>query len=60
MTGSTKGNSPMDQKIAPYLWSDDRLEEAVNFYVSVFTNSKVVSVSRNGDTVMSATFELEG
>lgn len=55
------------QKITPFLWFDGRAEEAMNFYVSIFSNSKVVSVSRCGDagpgpkgTVMSATFELEG
>jgi predicted 3-demethylubiquinone-9 3-methyltransferase (glyoxalase superfamily) len=55
------------QKIVPFLWFDDKAEEAVNFYVSVFKNSKVVSVTRYGEagpgpkgTVMSATFQLEG
>jgi len=55
------------QKIRPFLWFDDKAEEAVNFYVSVFKNSKVVSMSRYGEagpgpkgTVMSATFQLEG
>src|SRR5712672_1663462 len=55
------------QKITPFLWFDGKAEEAMNFYVSVFKNSKVVRVSRYGDagpgpkgTVMSATFQLEG
>lgn len=55
------------QKIVPFLWFDDQAEEAMNFYVSIFTNSKVISVSRYGEagpgpkgTVMSATFELDG
>jgi predicted 3-demethylubiquinone-9 3-methyltransferase (glyoxalase superfamily) len=55
------------QKITPFLWFDGNAEEAVNFYVSVFKNSKVVRVTRYGDsgpgpkgTVMSATFQLEG
>ena len=55
------------QKINPFLWFDGKAEEAMNFYVSVFKNSKVVSVARYGEggpgpkgTVMSATFELEG
>jgi len=54
-------------KITPFLWFNDNAEEAMNFYVSVFKNSKVVRVTRYGDggsgpkgTVMSATFELEG
>jgi|SRR6266487_1906784 len=55
------------QKITPFLWFDDQAEEAVNFYVSLFKNSKVLSMNRYGDagpgtkgTVMSATFQLEG
>ncbi|MEP6617524.1 MAG: VOC family protein [Ginsengibacter sp.] len=55
------------QKITPFLWFDDKAEEAMNFYTSVFQNSKIISVSRYGDagpgpkgTVMTATFELDG
>jgi predicted 3-demethylubiquinone-9 3-methyltransferase (glyoxalase superfamily) len=55
------------QKITPFLWFDGKAEEAMNYYVSVFKNSKVVRVSRYGDagpgpkgTVMSATFQLDG
>lgn len=55
------------QKITPFLWFDGKAEEAMNFYVSVFKNSRVGRVSRYGDgapapkgTVMSASFELEG
>ena len=55
------------QKITPFLWFDDNAEEAMNFYVSIFKNSKVGTVSRYGEagpgpkgTVMSATFQLEG
>jgi predicted 3-demethylubiquinone-9 3-methyltransferase (glyoxalase superfamily) len=54
-------------KITPFLWFDDKAEEAMNFYVSIFKNSKVGSVTRYGDagpgpkgTVMSATFQLDG
>jgi predicted 3-demethylubiquinone-9 3-methyltransferase (glyoxalase superfamily) len=32
------------QKIAPCLWFDGKAEEAVNFYTSIFKNSKVGSV----------------
>jgi predicted 3-demethylubiquinone-9 3-methyltransferase (glyoxalase superfamily) len=60
MTAST-------QKITPFLWFDGKAEEAANFYVSVFRNSKVVSVTRYGEAgpgpkgnVMSAVFQLEG
>jgi len=55
------------QKITPFLWFDGKAEEAANFYVSVFKNSKVVQLTRYGDagpgpkgTVMSAIFQLEG
>jgi predicted 3-demethylubiquinone-9 3-methyltransferase (glyoxalase superfamily) len=54
-------------KITPFLWFDDKAEEAMNFYVSIFKNSKVGNVTRYGDagpgpkgTVMSATFQLDG
>jgi predicted 3-demethylubiquinone-9 3-methyltransferase (glyoxalase superfamily) len=55
------------QKITPFLWFDHQAEEAMNFYVSIFNNSKAGTVTRYGDggpgpkgTVMSVTFELEG
>ncbi len=55
------------QKITPFLWFDHQAEEAMNFYVSIFKNSKVGKVTRYGKagpgpegTVMSATFQLEG
>jgi predicted 3-demethylubiquinone-9 3-methyltransferase (glyoxalase superfamily) len=55
------------QKITPFLWFDHKAEEAMNFYVSIFKNSKAGKITRYGDggpgpkgTVMSVTFELEG
>jgi predicted 3-demethylubiquinone-9 3-methyltransferase (glyoxalase superfamily) len=55
------------QKITPFLWFDSKAEEAANFYVSVFKNSKIVSIMRYGEagpgpkgSVMSATFQLDG
>ena len=54
------------QKIVTFLWFDDQAEEAMNFYVSVFKNSKILNVSRlegaPGATgkVMSGSFQLEG
>jgi predicted 3-demethylubiquinone-9 3-methyltransferase (glyoxalase superfamily) len=55
------------QKITPFLWFDGKAEEAMNFYVSIFKNSKVLNVSRWGDvgpgpkgSVMSTTFVLDG
>ena len=54
-------------KITPFLWYDGQAEEAVNFYVSIFKNSKIVSIARYGDagpgpkgSVMTAAFQLEG
>jgi len=43
------------QKIVPFLWFDGQAEEAATFYVSLFKNSKILSV-----TPMSVTFQLEG
>ncbi|HEV8132942.1 MAG TPA: VOC family protein [Acidobacteriota bacterium] len=55
------------QKITPFLWFDNQAEEAMNFYVSIFKNSKVLGVTRFGDagpgpkgSVMTAAFELGG
>jgi predicted 3-demethylubiquinone-9 3-methyltransferase (glyoxalase superfamily) len=55
------------QKITPFLWFDGKAEEAMNFYVSIFKNSKIGSVTRYGaagpgpkGSVMSATFHLDG
>lgn len=55
------------QKITTYLWFDQNAEEAMNFYVSIFKNSKILNVVRYGDagpgpkgTVMCGTFQLEG
>jgi predicted 3-demethylubiquinone-9 3-methyltransferase (glyoxalase superfamily) len=54
-------------KITPFLWFDDKAEEAMNFYTSIFKNSKPGKVTRYGDggpgakgKVMSVTFQLEG
>ena len=55
------------QKISPCLWFDNNAEEAVDFYTSVFKNSRVIGSSRYGDagpgpkgTIMTIDFELEG
>jgi predicted 3-demethylubiquinone-9 3-methyltransferase (glyoxalase superfamily) len=55
------------QKITPFLWFDNNAEEAVNFYVSMFKDSKILSVARYGDagpgpkgTLMTANFLLNG
>jgi predicted 3-demethylubiquinone-9 3-methyltransferase (glyoxalase superfamily) len=53
--------------ITPCLWFDTQGEEAANFYVSLFPNSRIVSVDRYGDagpraagSVMTVDFELDG
>jgi predicted 3-demethylubiquinone-9 3-methyltransferase (glyoxalase superfamily) len=55
------------QKITTFLWFDNNAEEAVNCYISIFKNSKIVNMSRYGEggpgpkgSVMVATFQLEG
>lgn len=59
------------QKITPFLWFDDKAEEVVNFYMSIFKNSKIGSITRYGEegaevsgrpkgTVMTVTFQLDG
>lgn len=55
------------QKITPFLWFDTQAEEAANFYVSIFENSKIGKVSRYGEagpgpkgSVMVISFQLEG
>jgi predicted 3-demethylubiquinone-9 3-methyltransferase (glyoxalase superfamily) len=55
------------QKITPFLWFDDKAEEAMNFYVSIFKNSRIVSVTRYGEEgpgpkgkVMSVICQLDG
>src|ERR1700719_3017806 len=55
------------QKITPFLWFDGKAEEAANFYVSIFKNSKLGAVTRYGEagpgpkgTVMIASFQIEG
>lgn len=59
------------QKITPFLWFDDQAEEATNFYVSIFKNSKVGNVTRYGEagatvsgrprgSVITVEFELDG
>src|SRR6266849_1502290 len=48
------------KKVTPFLWFDDQAEEAMNHYVSIFKNSKVLNVSRANGKVLSVTFELDG
>jgi predicted 3-demethylubiquinone-9 3-methyltransferase (glyoxalase superfamily) len=55
------------QKITPFLWFDTNAQEAMDFYVSVFKNSKVISITRYGEgmpgpkgTVMTGKILLDG
>src|SRR4051812_12996610 len=55
------------QSITPFLWFDTQAEQAANFYVSLFANSRILHVSRYGESgpgpkgsVMVVGFELEG
>jgi predicted 3-demethylubiquinone-9 3-methyltransferase (glyoxalase superfamily) len=55
------------QKITPCLWFDTQGEDAANFYVSVFKNSKILEVSRYGEgapmpagTALVVNFEIDG
>ena len=55
------------QKITPFLWFDGQAEEAANFYVSIFKNSKIVTIARYGEaglgpkgSVMTVVFQLDG
>lgn len=54
-------------KIHPFLWFDTQAEDAANFYVSIFPNSKVLNVVRNSGPapgpaggVLTVDFELDG
>jgi predicted 3-demethylubiquinone-9 3-methyltransferase (glyoxalase superfamily) len=59
------------QKITPFLWFDDKAEEAANFYVSIFKNAKIGKITRYGEeaanasgrppgTVMTVSFQIDG
>jgi predicted 3-demethylubiquinone-9 3-methyltransferase (glyoxalase superfamily) len=55
------------QKITPFLWFTNNAEDAMNFYTSIFKNSKIIKVHRCGDagpgpkgSVLTGTFQLEG
>jgi predicted 3-demethylubiquinone-9 3-methyltransferase (glyoxalase superfamily) len=55
------------QKITPFLWFDNNAEAAMNHYTSIFRNSKILSVTRNGKggpgpegSVLVGSFELDG
>jgi predicted 3-demethylubiquinone-9 3-methyltransferase (glyoxalase superfamily) len=62
---------PTPAKIAPCLWFDDQAEEAANFYITVFKNSRITAISRYGEagreihgrpagSILTVAFELDG
>jgi predicted 3-demethylubiquinone-9 3-methyltransferase (glyoxalase superfamily) len=55
------------QKITPFLWFDTQAEEAANYYVSIFGNSRILQIARYGESgpgpkgaVMTVSFEING
>jgi uncharacterized glyoxalase superfamily protein PhnB len=59
--------SPMSQKITPFLWFDGNAEEAAHYYVSIFKNSKITDIAHYTGTepgpkgtVMTIGFVLDG
>src|SRR5437660_8982083 len=59
------------EKISPFLWFDDKAEDAAKFYVGIFKNSKILKTTRYGDeaaektgrpkgSVMTVEFQLDG
>jgi len=55
------------KKITPFLWFDTQAEDAANYYVSIFPNSKIGTIARYGDagpgpkgSVMTIEFNLDG
>ena len=55
------------QKITPFLWFDNQAEQAANYYVSIFANSRILKVARYGEAgpgpkgaVMTVSFEING
>ncbi|WP_218618730.1 MULTISPECIES: VOC family protein [Flavobacterium] len=55
------------RKITPFLWFDNQAEEAMNFYISIFNNAKILKTSYYSEggpapagTLMTASFQLEG
>jgi len=59
------------QKITPFLWFDNQAEEAVNYYVSIFQNAKILNVARYSEggaqasgrprgSVMTVVFQIDG
>ena len=61
----------LSQRLTPCLWFDDQAEEAANYYVSIFKDSRIASITRYSSagqefhhrppgSVMVVSFELDG
>jgi predicted 3-demethylubiquinone-9 3-methyltransferase (glyoxalase superfamily) len=46
------------QKITPFLWYNDKALEAARFYCSIFKNSKIIKLNKNGKKVSGVTFRI--
>ena len=67
MAATNPVTNPRKQKITTFLWFDNNAEEAANFYVSVFKNSRILKTSHYTEvgpgpkgSVMTISFELDG
>jgi predicted 3-demethylubiquinone-9 3-methyltransferase (glyoxalase superfamily) len=67
MAATNPTPEPRNQKITTFLWFDNNAEEAANFYISVFKNSRILKIARYPEgapapkgTVMIVDFELDG
>ncbi len=66
-TSRDERTQPLQQKVTTFLWFNDNAEEAVNFYVSTFKNSKILKTVHYGEagpgpkgSVMIIDFQLDG
>jgi len=48
------------QKVTPFLWYNNKAEQAAKFYCSIFKNSKIIKENRNGKKVWGVTFRING
>lgn len=49
-----------NNQIIPFLWFNDNLEQAIDFYQSIFKDVEIISIRRNGSQVFGASFSLNG
>ena len=53
-------NKTIMQRITPFLWFDGEAEEAAKFYTTIFQNSKMGNIFRQGDKALTVAFTLDG